>query len=83
MKTISSKAVQLSDAAIGWSSGHAPMAGAAGLPNTCLTAAATAPTGFQSATARSATLKHVILADGRDHYGVAMADPEGREFDIN
>jgi hypothetical protein len=30
-----------------------------------------------------ATLVRVISADGLDHYGVAMRDPEGDEFDIN
>ncbi len=30
-----------------------------------------------------ATLKRVARADGLDHYAVAMADPEGNEFDIN
>jgi hypothetical protein len=24
-----------------------------------------------------------VSADGLDHYGVAMTDPEGNEFDIN
>ena len=49
-KTISSSAVQASDATTGWSSGHAPFAGAAGLPNIWRVAAARALTGFQSAT---------------------------------
>jgi hypothetical protein len=26
---------------------------------------------------------HAIVEEGLDHYGVAMADPEGNEFDIN
>jgi Glyoxalase-like domain len=30
-----------------------------------------------------ATVKQVIAEEGLDHYGVAMADPEGNEFDIN
>ena len=30
-----------------------------------------------------ATRLHAIVTDGLDHYGVAMADPEGNEFDIN
>jgi hypothetical protein len=30
-----------------------------------------------------ATLKRVPSVDGLDHYAVAMADPEGNEFDIN
>jgi len=28
-------------------------------------------------------LVRVIREDGVDHYGVAMRDPEGNEFDIN
>ena len=30
-----------------------------------------------------ATRKGAIVEDGLDHYGVAMTDPEGNEFDIN
>lgn len=30
-----------------------------------------------------ATRLRAIVAEGLDHYGVAMADPEGNEFDIN
>ncbi len=30
-----------------------------------------------------ATMIGVLEADGIDHYGVAMRDPEGNEFDIN
>jgi len=30
-----------------------------------------------------ATRLRTILAEGMDHYAVAMADPEGNEFDIN
>ena len=30
-----------------------------------------------------ATRRHAIVEEGLDHYGVAMADPEGNEFDIN
>lgn len=30
-----------------------------------------------------ATLVHNLAEPGLDHYGVAMADPEGNEFDIN
>ena len=26
---------------------------------------------------------HTIVEEGLDHYAVAMADPEGNEFDIN
>jgi hypothetical protein len=26
---------------------------------------------------------HTVVEEGLDHYGVAMADPEGNEFDIN
>jgi hypothetical protein len=33
--------------------------------------------------ALGATLVRVICQDGVDHYGVAMRDPEGIEFDIN
>ena len=33
--------------------------------------------------ALGATLVRVIFEDGVDHYGVAMRDPEGNEFDIN
>jgi Glyoxalase-like domain len=33
--------------------------------------------------ALGATLVRAITADGLDHYGVAMRDPEGNEFDIN
>jgi hypothetical protein len=29
------------------------------------------------------TLVRAISEDGLDHYGVAMRDPEGNEFDIN
>jgi hypothetical protein len=30
-----------------------------------------------------ATRRHAIAEEGLDHYAVAMADPEGNEFDIN
>ena len=30
-----------------------------------------------------ATLVRARQTPGQDHYGVAMADPEGNEFDIN
>jgi Glyoxalase-like domain len=30
-----------------------------------------------------ATRLHAIVEEGLDHYAVAMADPEGNEFDIN
>ena len=30
-----------------------------------------------------ATLVRVLQPPGQDHYGVAMQDPEGNEFDIN
>ena len=30
-----------------------------------------------------ATRLHTIVEEGLDHYAVAMADPEGNEFDIN
>ena len=30
-----------------------------------------------------ATMVRVLEEEGLDHYGVAMADPEGNEFDIN
>jgi hypothetical protein len=30
-----------------------------------------------------ATRRHTIAEEGLDHYAVAMADPEGNEFDIN
>ena len=33
--------------------------------------------------ALGATLVRVLYQDGLDHYGVAMRDPEGNEFDIN
>jgi hypothetical protein len=33
--------------------------------------------------ALGATLVRAISEDGLDHYGVAMRDPEGNEFDIN
>ena len=33
--------------------------------------------------ALGATLVRVLCEDGVDHYGVAMRDPEGNEFDIN
>ena len=33
--------------------------------------------------ALGATLVRVICEDGLDHYGVAMRDPEGNEFDSN
>ncbi len=33
--------------------------------------------------ALGATWKGPITEEGLDHYGVAMADPEGNEFDIN
>ncbi len=33
--------------------------------------------------ALGATRRHAIVEEGLDHYGVAMADPEGNEFDIN
>src|SRR5579862_673392 len=52
-KTTSRSAVQARLAVTGCSSGHAPLDGPTGLPNNCLTAAATALIGFQSAIARS------------------------------
>ena len=33
--------------------------------------------------ALGATLVRALFEDGADHYGVAMRDPEGNEFDIN
>jgi len=33
--------------------------------------------------ALGATRKHAIVEEGLDHYGVALTDPEGNEFDIN
>ncbi|MGI8665072.1 MAG: VOC family protein [Jatrophihabitans sp.] len=33
--------------------------------------------------ALGATIRQVLDIDGLDHYAVAMADPEGNEFDIN
>ena len=33
--------------------------------------------------ALGATRKQAILEEGLDHYGVALTDPEGNEFDIN
>ena len=30
-----------------------------------------------------ATIARVLHQEGLDHYGVAMTDPEGNEFDIN
>jgi Glyoxalase-like domain len=30
-----------------------------------------------------ATMTAVLFEEGIDHYGVAMRDPEGDEFDIN
>ena len=30
-----------------------------------------------------ATMARVLSQEGLDHYGVAMKDPEGNEFDIN
>jgi hypothetical protein len=30
-----------------------------------------------------ATMVGVLAEEGLDHYGVAMKDPEGNEFDIN
>jgi hypothetical protein len=33
--------------------------------------------------ALGATRLHAIVEEGLDHYAVAMADPEGNEFDIN
>ena len=30
-----------------------------------------------------ATIAKVLFEEGIDHYGVAMRDPEGNEFDIN
>jgi len=30
-----------------------------------------------------ATMVRVLEEEGLDHYGVAMKDPEGNEFDIN
>ena len=33
--------------------------------------------------ALGATRRHAIDEEGLDHYAVAMADPEGNEFDIN
>ena len=32
---------------------------------------------------RCAVIVAVLQTDGLDHYGVAMKDPEGNEFDIN
>jgi len=52
-KTASSSAVQTREAMTGCSSGHAPLAGAAGLPNSFRVAVATALTGFQLAIRRS------------------------------
>ena len=37
----------------------------------------------QRLVALGATLVAPISAGGLDHYGVAMTDPEGNEFDIN
>jgi hypothetical protein len=45
-KTASNNAVQPSVAVTGCSSGHAPLVGVVGLPNSCLVAAATALTGM-------------------------------------
>ncbi len=33
--------------------------------------------------ALGATIVGVLYEEGVDHYGVAMQDPEGNEFDIN
>jgi hypothetical protein len=33
--------------------------------------------------ALGATVVRVLHEEGLDHYGVAMAEPEGNEFDIN
>jgi hypothetical protein len=33
--------------------------------------------------ALGATVAGVLYQDGVDHYGIAMRDPEGNEFDIN
>ncbi len=33
--------------------------------------------------ALGATRKQAIVEEGLDHYGVALSDPEGNEFDIN
>jgi hypothetical protein len=33
--------------------------------------------------ALGATLVRALFEDGLDHYGIAMRDPEGNEFDIN
>ena len=33
--------------------------------------------------ALGATLVRGLFEDGLDHYGIAMRDPEGNEFDIN
>jgi hypothetical protein len=33
--------------------------------------------------ALGATLVRALFKDGLDHYGIAMRDPEGNEFDIN
>ena len=33
--------------------------------------------------ALGAAIVRVLYQDGLDHYGVAMRDPEGNEFDIN
>jgi hypothetical protein len=30
-----------------------------------------------------ATVVRVLQGEGLDHYGVAMADPEGNEYDVN
>jgi Glyoxalase-like domain len=30
-----------------------------------------------------ATMTRVLTEPGLDHYGVAMTDPEGNEFDVN
>jgi len=34
-------------------------------------------------TGLGATMLRVLEEEGLDHYGVAMTDPEGNEFDIN
>jgi hypothetical protein len=46
------------------------------------------PAGFATWEARrltdmGATMVRVLEEEGLDHYGLAMADPEGNEFDIN
>ncbi|MEP7020281.1 MAG: VOC family protein [Pseudonocardiales bacterium] len=40
-------------------------------------------TEVQRLTELGATAVRVLQQDGLDHYAVAMADPEGNEFDVN